>query len=201
MSLFPFSTGGEFTPLFRLLDDYDDHRTGRGKSQTSTIRAFRPKFDVHETNDSYQLQGELPGIEQKDINIEFVDHHTLIISGHVERTVSTGSPPSDTIESAKQPAGRVTGATDQSTSPRKGTDENGSTAKPSASADRTQAERDEESQFKYWISERSVGEFHRSFTFPSSVEQDAVKASLKSGILSVVIPKAAAPVSKKIRID
>lgn len=192
MSLFPFSTGGEFTPLFRLLDDYDDHRTGRGKSQTSAIRAFRPKFDVHETKDSYELQGELPGIEQKDVNIEFVDHHTLVISGRVERTTSTGSPPSGNIEGGKQPAGRVTGATEQSTSPRSGTGENKGSA---------EAGQDEESEFKYWISERSVGEFHRSFTFPSRVEQDAVKASLKNGILSVVIPKAAAPVSKKIRID
>jgi len=200
MSLFPFTTG-EFTPLFRLLDDYDVHRTGRGSSQTSTIRAFRPKFDVHELKDSYELQGELPGVDQKEVNIEFVDPHTLIITGRVERTSTQGTPPSDIIETGKQPAGRVTSATDQSTSPRKANVENGGSAKPSASAGRGQTESDEEPQYKYWISERSVGEFHRSFSFPSRVDQDAVKASLKDGILSVIVPKAPTPVSKKIRID
>lgn len=183
MSLFPFTTG-EFTPLFRLLDDYDTHRSGRGSSQTSTIRAFRPKFDVNELKDSYELHGDLPGIEQKDVNIEFVDPHTLVITGRVERSTSSGTPPSATIEGGKQPAGRVTGAKDQS-----------------ASSPGSQGESDEDPQCRCWITERSVGEFHRSFTFPSRVDQDGVKANLKNGVLSVIVPKAPAPVAKKIRID
>jgi len=73
MSLFP---AGKFTSLFRLLDDYDFHHFSRG-AQTSTIHAFCPKFDIRELKDSYELHGELLGIEQKDVNLEFVDPHTL----------------------------------------------------------------------------------------------------------------------------
>ena len=54
---------------------------------------------------------------------------------------------------------------------------------------------------KYWVSERSVGEFHRAFSFPSRVNQDEVKASLKNGILSVVIPKAPTYQAKRINVD
>lgn len=47
----------------------------------------------------------------------------------------------------------------------------------------------EQPGFRYWVSERSVGEFQRTFNFPGKVDRDAVKASLKNGILTVVVPK------------
>ena len=54
---------------------------------------------------------------------------------------------------------------------------------------------------KYWVSERSTGEFQRVFTFPARVDQDRVKASLKNGILTVNVPKASAPTTKKITVQ
>lgn len=64
-----------------------------------------------------------------------------------------------------------------------------------------QKEQRKQAPFKYWVSERSVGEFHRSFSFPGRVDQDAVKASLKNGILSVVVPKAHEKPSRRISIE
>ncbi len=58
-----------------------------------------------------------------------------------------------------------------------------------------------EPSFKYWVSERSVGEFERRFSFPGRVELENVKASLKNGILSVVVPKAVAQQSRRINIE
>ena len=150
---------GDFAPLFRLLDDYDDHRASR---QVAT-RAFSPRFDVRETEDSYHLDGELPGIAQKDINIEFTDAHTLAVKGRTEREYHT-TEPKETTDSG-----------DDTTE-----------AKPS---------------YHYWASERSVGEFQRTFTFPGRVDRDNVKASLKNGILSVVVPKSTASAIKKIAIE
>jgi len=148
---------GDFAPLFRLLDDYDDHRASR---QVAT-RAFSPRFDVRETEDSYHLDGELPGIAQKDINIEFTDAHTLVVKGRTEREYHTAEP--------KETTGDDTTET-----------------KPS---------------YHFWASERSVGEFQRTFTFPGRVDRDNVKASLKNGILSVVVPKSTASAIKKIAIE
>ena len=59
----------------------------------------------------------------------------------------------------------------------------------------------EQPNFKYWISERSVGEFERRFSFPGRVDQDAVKASLKNGILSVVVPKIVRGETRRIVIE
>ena len=207
MSLFPAITTSEFGPLFRLLDDYDVHRSGHGGSQR-TIRAFQPKFDVRETKDAYELHGELPGIEQRDVTIEFTDPHTLVIKGRVEREHSSGGPEQGRI------TGDVTDQQQQSSHKATVEDEGPESSKEGGKSDQHQdqsqqhqvakkdAKHDQhEAKPKYWVTERSVGEFHRSFNFPSRVDQDNVKASLKNGILTVTVPKAAAHQAKKINIE
>lgn len=57
------------------------------------------------------------------------------------------------------------------------------------------------SRHRFWASERVTGEFQRTFSFPTRVDQNAVKASLKNGILSVVVPKATASLAKKITVE
>lgn len=162
MSLFrtSFPSSGDFTPLFRLLDDYDIHRTGRRSSQSS-VRSFSPRFDVRETGEAYHLDGELPGIAQKDIDIEFTDPQTLTVKGRTEREYEAETEGDETEGKGNAP----------------------------------------KSQHRFWASERVTGEFQRTFSFPTRVDQNAVKASLKNGILSVVVPKATASVAKKITVE
>ena len=53
-----------------------------------------------------------------------------------------------------------------------------------------------------WIRrERSVGEFSRTLQLNCSVDTEAVKASLKNGVLEIRLPKAAAHQPKKIEIE
>lgn len=182
MSLFrTMPTSGDFGPLFRLLDDYDVHRTSRG--QGSSLRSFTPRFDVRESDDAYHLDGELPGIPQENIEIEFSDHQTLVIKGRSEReSTTTNSPPASTAEEGQN-------------------DNNNSGIVQTGNKDQSVTTKADNNKHRYWVSERSVGEFHRSFAFPGHVDQDKVKASLNNGILSVVVPKATAPGSKKITIE
>ena len=181
MSLLPRFVTGEFAPLFRLLDEYD---TRRG---VDSIRAFQPRFDVRESDGAYELHGELPGINQSDVNIEFSNPHTIVISGHSERTFESGTPPAGLIEGGRE-EGQITGGDEQG-------HENGrATSEVHGGKGKTTKQREP----KYWISERSTGEFHRSFSFPARVDQDAVKASLKDGVLNIVVPKAAPAPIKKI---
>lgn len=49
--------------------------------------------------------------------------------------------------------------------------------------------------------ERAYGKFTRSFTLPSRVQADAIKATYKDGILEVLIPKAEESKPKKISIQ
>lgn len=123
MSLFrPFpitgNSGSDFGPLFRLLDDYDIHRASRDQTN-GTVNTYAPRFDVRETKDSYNLDGELPGALQKDVEIEFSDPQTLVIKGHSERQY-------------RNPSNK------------------------------------EEEDHRYWVSERSTGEFQRVFHFPGT---------------------------------
>ncbi|KAJ6181349.1 hypothetical protein N7519_011810 [Penicillium mononematosum] len=84
-----FPGSGDFAPLFRLLDDYDDHRSGRTQA---AVRSFSPRFDIRESEEAYHFDGELPGIDQKDIDIEFSDPQTLVVKGRSEREYHTEPP-------------------------------------------------------------------------------------------------------------
>lgn len=173
----------DFGSLFRLLDDWESHRAALGGISAAGT-TFSPRFDVRETKDAYLLDGELPGINQKDINIEFSDPHTLVISGRAERSYTLGTPPGKRIEGGFQ-------------------EEEGELARGAGAGGKQArgAGTEEEGGHRYWVSERSVGEFQRTFNFPTRVDQDGVSATLREGILSVKIPKAGAQAMKKIPID
>ncbi|KXS93635.1 hypothetical protein AC578_6904 [Pseudocercospora eumusae] len=209
MSLFPRFVQDElasFQPLFRLADDYANYasRGGNGTNSTYISRSFKsftPKFDVKETKEAYELHGELPGIQQKDINIEFTDAQTLTVKGRTEHTREEGTRPSGFIEGQEQ--GKITDGKDSNYHKPSVEDEAAmSGGNPDANqVQKSGGQQAQQPQHKYWVSERSVGEFARTFSFPARVDQDNVKASLKDGILSIVVPKAPAPSSKRISIE
>lgn len=193
MSLFPRFTQ-EFAPLFRLMDDYDTSAFRDINKTLHEARSFTPKFDVKEVADAYELHGEFPGIEQKDISIEWTDANTLTVKGRHERVREEGErPDTKSIEEGKQEHYQKPSVEEE-------TAEAGTSTEVSKKGEQDVAKTDGH-QPRYWVSERSVGEFHRSFSFPTRVDQDAVKASLKNGILSVVVPKAQAPQPRKINIE
>jgi len=193
MAFFPRFPSGDFAPLFRLLDDYDVHRSARNE-RGSSISSYAPRFDVREHKEAYHLDGELPGINQKDIAIEFTDPQTLVIKGRTSREVTSSSDNDVADESAStssyQPTVEDGDADESSKAPETQVAKSGSKAVSKKGDD-----------VKYWVSERSVGEFSRTFNFPTRVDQDAVKASLKDGILSIIVPKALAPTAKRITIE
>lgn len=214
-SFFPHfnSLGSDFAPLFRLLDSDTADLVPSSRQQARST--FTPRFDVREVSAAYELQGELPGFEQKDLDIEFVDERTLVIRGR------TGTETTEAAEAA-EPANVVDNeavndnVSEKSASYHKASVEDeyvdaGAEAAeaartPGASttaevAPTTETHKATESSFKYWVNERSVGEFERRFSFPSRVELENVKASLRKGILSVVVPKVAAKDPKRINIE
>jgi HSP20 family protein len=48
--------------------------------------------------------------------------------------------------------------------------------------------------------ERGMGEFHRTLTLPVEINADAVEATLKDGVLTLVLPKAEAARARKITV-
>jgi len=196
MSLFPRFTQ-EISPIFRLMDDYDRATRHAMRQVDNQLRSFSPKFDVKETKDAYELHGEFPGIEQKDINIEWTDGNTLTISGRTESHREEGGRPQGFIEEGDA----ASSSSDKKKLQPTVEDENAGGNKAVAKQDGQEVTKHQEPDTKFWVSERSVGEFHRSFSFPARIDQENVKASLKNGILSIVVPKAQAAKTRKINIE
>jgi HSP20 family molecular chaperone IbpA len=210
MSLFPaFPSGfasGEFDSLFRLLDDYASHSSrrrgdgGLGNSMVSSMRSFTPRFDVKETKDAYELHGELPGASQDNVQIEFTDGNTITIKGRVERRHEHGGPVNEeqqghdyhkpTVEDESSGGQASSGEQQQQKS----------STEVTTTSDQKELSTNKDGS-RWWVYERSIGEFNRSFSFPTRIDQDAVKARLKDGILTVLVPKAQAPQPKRINIE
>ncbi len=187
--IFPPSNSG-FDTLLRLLDA--DVAPSSRHSQHHQARSFSPKFDVRENSHAYELHGELAGIKQEDIDIEFADSdsNTLVIKGKTAR----GYVKSSDVEGDKK------AIHDKSHGEKPHSDSQ--IAKNDKDEGTIETKRHDEPAYRYWVSERSVGEFQRTFSFPGKIDREGVKADLKNGILTVVVPKAAKKEveSKKIRI-
>jgi len=214
MSLFPRyhshnhhgnSASAAMSPFWRLLEDpffVPTTSTSGGRLGGSL---FQPKFDVHETPEAFVLDGEVPGITDKNaLDIHFTDQQTLVIHGRVEK-LRRSSPepeaeeqPTETASSSsnsKKPTVEDAGEGDSSESGAKSTQlatttDEKSVSKPAAGP-----------KHRVWVQERSVGEFQRSFNFPAGIDQDNVKATLKDGILTVTVPKMAQKGKRRINVE
>jgi len=187
MLSFPRALSRELRPLVRLLEDpfFAEGTSGTPSAlfrPSSSFTHFTPSFDVKETADNYVLEGELPGvIDKKELDLHFVDPQTLVIKGRIERASESGEPEGQT---QVQNTGEVTAKRPE---------------QPTTEGEETTGNGDGN---KYWIKERMVGEFQRSFSFPKTIDQEAVKASLNHGILSVTVPKKhITPGARRIQIE
>ncbi|KAK4128297.1 heat shock protein 30 [Parathielavia appendiculata] len=194
-----------FTPLFRLLDEFDNYtRESRGNSNGRSrnrgrqqVSVFHPRFDIKETETAYELHGELPGIERDKINIEFTDPQTLVIRGRTERSYSSGTFPAAFVENSNQPAGVITEKGEKHANESNNNNDDAEQSNNNGAGGKANKAPFE----KYWVQERSVGEFARTFNFPSRIDQDAVSASLNNGILSLIVPKAKKHEARRIAIN
>ncbi|KAH8598376.1 heat shock protein-like protein 30 [Bisporella sp. PMI_857] len=174
----------EFSPIFRLIDQIDRHFSHSHRF----VHTYTPRFDLEELKDSYVLYGELPGALQKDLTIIATDNHTLEISGKTERYPEEGVTPKKQEHQNKDgaSAGEDAAARSVEIHPESG---NLGIAKMSGS------------QPKCMLSERLVGDFHRSFSFPKPIEPSGVAANMQNGVIRVVVPKGPAPKERNVPVS
>ena len=105
-----------------------------------------PKMDVADLKDKIEVKAELPGMEEKDINLSIEDG-ILTLSGTRQKEV-------------------------------------------------------EEQGKDYYVKEMSSGSFSRSVRLPKNIDESKIDAVFKNGILTISVPKTAAPAetAKKIQI-
>ncbi|KAG5925834.1 hypothetical protein E4U42_003897 [Claviceps africana] len=211
-----------FTPLFRLLHDFDSYSQSQGNNKTSppanragSLPHWQPAFDVRETAESYELYGELPGVNKEHVTIDFTESQTLQIRGKSERNYVVGTPYARQIEDSAM-SGALHDDDKAIKKARKATVEDedeeewsnaghsrpGTPKSTTVEIERpTPVQRKPADQAKYWLAERKVGEFSRTFNFPTHVDQDGVLASFQDGILRIVVPKAKKHEARRILIS
>ncbi len=113
-----------------LMGDFVDVPVGWSSFRSAT---FAPRLEANETVDSVTVTAEVPGIEEKDLEVS-VDDSTVTLKGEKKKEI-----------------------TDQ--------------------------------ERKQGRTERFFGMFERSIRLPCRVESSKAHASLKNGLLTIVIPK------------
>jgi len=180
----------------------------------SHVRAFTPSFDVIETKDAYILEGELPGLSDKRaVDIEFTDHQTLLVKGKIEKVATTASATQfeaiqitsgeehheDVPRPKTPPKPTVEDVIDEDD------DGNSNILTPTSTIVSQQEKKPEQlpkkEQIRYWVSERTIGSFQRTFSFPGLIDQDKITAKLENGILTIVVPKRQKLPSRRIEIQ
>ncbi|EYB32633.1 hypothetical protein FG05_03385 [Fusarium graminearum] len=182
-----------------------------------TTRPWEPRFEAHETEDSFVLYGELPGLNKENVTVEFPEPRKLVVSGKVERFTDAPKPAETTTEqTAPAPVVESDNEDTQSRSSYQATVEDdvddefevlSHTSQKSETVSQPQPEtpsqKAAEKQPEQPEEPRRAGytkEFSRYFTFPTYINHEAVTAELKDGLLTITIPKAV-PQSHRIVIE
>jgi HSP20 family protein len=117
----------------------------QGPEEALTSTTFAPPVDVYEDEHNVTLKIEVPGIEEKDIDVR-IENNTLTVHG--ERKYEK-----------------------------------------------------EEKEENYRRVERQYGSFTRTFTLPTTVDQESVQADYDKGVLKIKLAKKAEAKPKQIKVN
>lgn len=186
----------DFSPILNYIDEFDRHFSRRHRF----VNCFIPRFDLEEDECNYYLYGDIPGATVNEITVEVNDDHTLVVYGKTgrpgperESEMKEGNPErfgepavvQQPIIQAQQHEGKLAPPPTQPAEAhthhqRHPTIPFSTNPNPSQLTS---------NGHKILLSERLVGEFTRTFAFPSSVDEKGVRASTENGVLSLVVPK------------
>jgi HSP20 family molecular chaperone IbpA len=133
-----------------------------------------PTTDMVENPYGYELQAELPGVSKNDIQIELADSQTLVLKGRINQEVKESS--------AEEPTAPVSEAISEDTVEAKA-DQVANVAESAKSVLQHAPKK------QWWVNERVSGSFSRSYSFPTPINADDIKAKYEHGILKINIPK------------
>lgn len=155
--------------------------TRRSDGEEFDSAVWRPVVDVHEDENAYLIDIELPGLSREDLKINFQEN-TLTISGERRYRHDGGGQQNgqakgeDASVNGNAGSANGEGATKVEVQPKKKT----------LSAHRL---------------ERVYGRFFRNFSFPTAVDAEAISARFENGVLEVMVPKAEEVKPRQITIS
>lgn len=170
-TLVPFRTR-MFPGLFEEFDRDLSRMLGRESEESLNGRWFRPSLNLAETETTYLVSIDLPGMAVEDIDIE-VKGNDLCISGE-RREYAAAAMPVNTLELA-------------------------SDIEPD-SAETAQVADAECNNHKWHCVESSFGTFRRVIRLREAVDPAGVEAEYLNGVLQVTVPKAESARPHRIEI-
>ena len=161
----PFLTNDSHRLLNYLINDYmdvednDDDKKKQVCKCNNDIFNWKPRSDIHETETSYVIDAELPGVPKDAINIQIKDD-ILTISGKKEtkKEWEEGEKKEEEKKEEKKEGEKK--------------EEKKETKKPVCH-----------------YMERSYGSFQRSYALPEHVDPASITAACNDGVLTITIPK------------
>lgn len=247
---------GQFDELLSELDREARQEAHRRRQQRKHI--VRAHFNVHENNEQYQIDGEVPGFGQEHIEIEVTDENTLRVVGnnatqkeHSQTEEKTSDPTAVEQESQNeendvvldQPTQSASGATtpthsdteshksyqatveddfedlgaevasalssssNNATEPQKSKGKERAVDEPTDAKLNTTAQPQPQSELPAQQQQSIDGEehvqlsFERTFRFSERIDSAHVVANLRNGLLSITVPKAKAPKTRRVLIE
>lgn len=185
--------------ILKTIDPYGAHAHALAIQQRLRSRrreALAPDFDVRETASAFYLEGELPGIGDRDaVRLDWIDRRTLSVEATIEKvdlevewgllrpirvgSVGLSSSSSSSTSSAASTSSASDHGEDMAVDEEHDEDAGGKgiEAQPS------------KPEVREWLSERRTGHYQRTFTFPTDVDASAIRARLGQGLLRVLVPK------------
>ena len=115
-----------------------------GAEDTKAHPVYVPRTDIYESKENLLLLTDMPGVEQKSVDIT-LERNILTIVGRVNVPTVEG--------------------------------------------------------YKLTYSEFGIGDFRRVFTLSKEIDRDGIQASMKDGVLKLILPKSQRAIPKKISIE
>ncbi|KAK1828686.1 HSP20-like chaperone [Podospora conica] len=208
-----YTTDPNFTTLFRLLDDFnsysrevqeDERADSKGpRGHGRHRRGPRPRFDIRETREAYELYGEMPGTDRKDVHVELTGQNTLLIWGHVDRGYDAPVAGRAGGGQGKKKGKKGGGGKEEGEEGKKeedgGKKDDGGKKEDGGGGEGKKEEGGE--PIRFLMRERFVGDFEREFAFPGPLQEFDISASLENGILKVTVPKAGTGQGRRIEVQ
>lgn len=176
-------------PLWRKVVQHQTTDMSQPTTATDTISAFRA--DAIETENSYIISADLPGVKRENIRIAFLADGVLAITAErqslyepvvvQEPAAAAAAQQQADNEKDKQKAATINPNDIQVTT---------------AGAAATESE----SWPKHLMREVTYGKAFRKFKLPSDADQDSTTAAFENGVLVVTMKKRQAPKEKLVQI-
>lgn len=159
-----------------------------------------PATNILETPETYELQSEVPGVDKDSIKIEVPDSHTLTILGRVQEddgsTHKEDKMEEDPVFSVAAGTQTEPGQPKPEQGPSMANDDDAKANEPPSVSppSPTPPKAVEKSEKpRWWTNERvlgSFGSFRRSFFFLDPIMVEVARATIKSGVVKIVLQKA-----------